>query len=146
MEYPSNLPCPLRAGYNINPENNIIRTQMVSGRARQRVQYTSVPAYADLSWIFTAQEGQVFESWSISAGADWFSIKLKTPLGYYLHECRFMETPQGPSLIGVDLWGYKAKVEIRDRAVIEGSYGEFAPALVLMSDIIDIALNQEWAE
>lgn len=144
MDYPSSLPCPLRAGYSINPENNIIRTPMVSGRARQRVQYTSVPAYADLSWIFDRQEAQVFESWSIAVGADWFTIKLKTPLGYFDQECRFMETPQGPALMGVDLWSYKAKVEIRDRAVVDSSYGQYAPDYLLLSDIFDIAMNQEW--
>ena len=146
MEYPSNLPCPLRAGYDINPENNIIRTQMVSGRARQRVQYTSIPAYVDLQWIFTAAEAQTFESWSEAAGADWFQIKLKTPLGYYLQDCRFMETPQGPKLTGRDLWSYRAKVEMRDRAVIDSSYGEFAPEYLLLSDIFDIAMNEAWPE
>jgi len=113
MDYPTGLPAPLRSGYDINPENNIIRTQMVSGRARQRVAYTSIPAYADLSWLFTAQQAQLFESWSAVVGGDWFSVSLKTPTGYAAIECRFTETPQGPQLVGVDLWQYKAKVETR---------------------------------
>lgn len=143
-DYPSGLPAPLRAGYNINPENNIIRTQMVSGRARQRVAYTSVPAYVDLSWLLTAQQAQLFESWSAVAGGDWFNVKLKTPLGYFPQACRFMESPQGPQLVGRDLWAYKAKAEIRDRVIVDPTYREFAPDYLLMSDIIDLAMNREW--
>lgn len=144
MDYPSSLPCPLRSGYNINPENNIIRTQMVSGRARQRVQYTSIPAYVDLSWLFTAADARLFESWSAAVGADWFNIKVKTPLGYNLQECRFMETPKGPQLVGADLWTYTAQVEMRDRAIVDPSYAIYAPDYILLADIFDIAMNQEW--
>ena len=144
MDYPTGIPAPLRAGYGINPENNIIRTQMVSGRARQRVAYTSVPAYADLSWIFTAQEAQVFESWSSVVGGEWFTINLKTPLGYYGQECRFMESPSGPDLLGVNLWSYKAKVEIKDRVIVDPSYGEYLPGFLLLSDVFDLAMNREW--
>ena len=146
MDYPTGLPAPLRSGYDINPENNIIRTQMVSGRARQRVAYTSIPAYVSLSWLLTAQQAQTFESWTAAAGGDWFNINLKTPLGYFGQECRFMETPQGPQLTGVDLWMYKAKAEIRDRVTVDSSYGEFYPSIILMSDIFDLAMNREWPE
>lgn len=144
MDYPTGLPAPLRAGYGINPENNIIRTQMVSGRARQRVAYTSVPAYADLSWLFTAQQAQTFESWSAGQGGDWFNIKLKTPLGYYNQECRFMESPSGPDLVGINLWSYKAKVEIKNRVIVDPGYGEFAPDYILMADIFDRTMNGVW--
>lgn len=146
MDYPTGLPAPLRSGYDINPENNIIRTQMVSGRARQRVAYTSVPAYVSLSWLLTAQQAQVFESWTAAVGGVWFNLDLNTPLGYFGQECRFMETPQGPQLTGVDLWMYKAKAEIRDRVTVDSSYGEFYPSIILMSDIFDLAMNREWPE
>jgi len=114
MDYPVQLPCPLRSGYSITPENNIIRTQMVTGRARQRVAYTSIPSYVDLSFIFNVQEAKTFESWAKFIGGDWFNIRLKTPTGYAAHECRFMEVPQGPTLDGGNLWRYKAKAETRN--------------------------------
>ena len=143
MEFPANLPCPLRAGYGFTPENNIIRTEMVSGRARQRVAYTSIPTYNTLSWILTAVQAQVLESFVEQVGADWFSIKLKAPTGYYLQDCRFMETPTGPELVGVDLWAYKVRAELRERPMLNASYS-LIPNMVLMQDIFDIALNQEW--
>lgn len=146
MEYPSSLPCPLRAGYDITPHNNIIRTEMVSGRARQRVAYTSIPAFAELSWLFTSQQAQLFESWSALVGAEWFTIKIKSPLGYYDHECRFTETVKGPKLAGREMWGYKATVEIRNRILIDSDYTEILPDYILLSDIFDIAMNREWLE
>ena len=143
MDFPASLPCPLRSGYGFSPENNIIRTEMVSGRARQRTAYTSIPTYNTLSWIFTAVQAQVFDSFVEQAGGGWFSLKLKTPLGYFLHDCRFTETPTGPELVGVDLWAYKVRAELRERPMLDASYG-LIPNMVLMQDIFDIALNQEW--
>ena len=145
MDYPSILPLPLRSGYGLTPENNIIRTEMVSGRARQRVQYTSIPSYANLSWLLTQTQAQLFESWSSLVGADWFSLTLKTPLGLSPYDCRFMATPKGPTLEGVSLWRYTAEVELRDRPLLDGSYTLY-PSIVLMQDIFDIAMNREWAE
>jgi len=146
MDYPAILPAPLRAGYNINPENNIIRTQMVSGRARQRVAYTSVPAYADLSWLFTALEGMIFESFVAAAGGDWFMISIKSPIGYIAQECRFMESPQGPQLVGVNLWSYKAKVELREKPSLDPSYALYYPSIILQLDIFDRAMNEAWPQ
>jgi len=146
MDYPATLPAPLRAGYNITPENNIIRSEMTNGRARQRVAYTSIPAYADLSFLFTADEAEIFAAWAITVGCGWFNIKLKTPLGYYNQVCRFTETPQGPQLVGANLWTYKTKAEMRGRAVIDSTYGEFLPDILLLSDIFDLAMNEAWPE
>lgn len=143
MDFPSALPLPLRSGYGLTPENNIIRTEMVSGRARQRVAYTSVPTYGELSWIFAAVQAQAFEAFAAQVGGDWFSIRLKAPTGLYAMECRFTETPKGPELIGRDLWGYKVRAELKDRPMLDPSYG-LTPQLVVMQDILDVALNQEW--
>lgn len=145
MDYPANIPGPLRAGYGITPENNLLRSQIGNGRAIQRVGYTYVPAYADLAFLFTAAEAVTFAAWVITAGCGWFTIKLKTPIGYYEQECRFTETPQGPNLTGVNLWSYKAKVEMREKPSIDSSYAEF-PSIVFMSDIFDRAMNEAWPE
>lgn len=145
MQFPESLPSPLRSGYGFAPENNIVRTKMVSGRARQRVAYTSVPTYSNLSWLFTAVQAQLFDAFAAEVGGDWFSLKLKAPTGFYYQDCRFTETPSGPDLVGVDLWGYRVQAELRDRPMLDSSYA-LLPGMVLMQDILDIALNQEWPE
>jgi len=144
MDYPSTLPCPLRAGYDISQENNIIRTSLGAGRPGQRVAYEYVPSYADLSFLFTAAEAQIFAAWMITAGCTWFNISIRTPLGYFPQECRFTATPSGPGLVGVDLWEYKASAEIRDRDIIDPGYGGYVPTFILYADIFDLAMNREW--
>lgn len=145
MIFPDSLPSPLRSGYGFKPENNIIRTEMVSGRARQRVAYTSVPTYSDLSWILTAVQAQLFEAFAAEVGGDWFSLKLKAPTGFYYQDCRFTETPNGPELIGRDLWGFKVRAELKDRPMLDESYA-LVPGMVMMQDILDVAINQEWPD
>lgn len=145
MQFPDSLPTPLRSGYGFSPENNIVRTQMVSGRARQRVAYTSVPTYNNLSWLLTAVGAQLFEAFAAEVGGDWFSLKLKAPTGFYYQDCRFMETPAGPDLVGRDLWGYRVKVELKDRPMLDSSYA-LVPGMVMMQDILDVAINSIWPE
>ena len=114
--YPVNLPLPLRTGYKLETENNIIRTPLQSGRARQRTAFTFVPSYADVSWILTATQAVDFESFTVIVGADWFNLTLKTPNGDESRVVRFMQSPTGPVLMGINLWQYAAKLELRDRA------------------------------
>ena len=145
--YPSSLPHPLKEGYSFEPENNILRTPMQSGRARQRQMFTSVPSYATLSWILSDQQAQLFEAWTDQvAKADWFDMRLRTPLGTFDQQVRFMSSVSGPKRIGVRHWGYNVQVELRERAVLADGWAEILPDYILMSDIFDKAMNQEWAE
>lgn len=115
--FPSTLPMPIREGYSFEPENNIQRTDMLGGRARQRKRFESYPTYATLTWIFTADEAREFEGFVDTIGAEWFDLDLLTPWGTGTHEARFMETPQGPALRGADSWEYRAKTELRYRPI-----------------------------
>lgn len=145
IAYPKGLPLPLRSGYGFEPTNNIIRTDMESGRARQRIAFTKVPTASSLSWIFDATQAQLFEAWAIQvAKAQWFTMTLKTPLGLLEYEVRFTESPTGPVLVGVDGWQYSAKVELKERPVLEDGWVEYLPEYVLLADIFDLAVNREW--
>jgi hypothetical protein len=147
ITYPAALPHPLKEGYAFEPENNILRTQMQSGRARQRQSFTSVPSYAQLSWILDDQQAQLFEAWSAQvAGAAWFDITLRTPLGLFDQQVRFMTSVVGPRRIGVRHWGYNVRAELRDRAVVAPDWAEILPGYILLSDIFDLAMNREWPE
>lgn len=53
LYYPSAyLPGPLKESFGLTPVSPLKRTQMVTGRARQRRAYTSTPTQTDLAWIF----------------------------------------------------------------------------------------------
>lgn len=145
IEYPKALPLPLREGYGFEPINNILRTEMESGRARQRIAFTKVPTANNLRWYFDVTQAQLFEAWAIQvAKAQWFTMKLQTPMGFLDYEARFTESPIGPVLIGVNGWQFTAKVELKERPVLEEGWVEYLPEYILLADIFDLAVNREW--
>ena len=146
IDYPVGLPMPLRNGYDTNHVSPMMRTEMQTGRARQRRRYTSVPTMASVSWIMTEKQAQLFEGffrWTLLDGTEWFNLDLLTPLGLKPYEVRFAEMYNGPTLTGRDLWTFTAELEIKERQTIAYGWPAF-PGFVLGSDIIDKALNSEW--
>lgn len=143
------LPMPLQDGYAFQPLSPLLRTQMTTGRARQRRAYISTPTQANVQWFMeTDAQAQLFESWyrdSITDGADWFMMKLQTPIGVELYKCRFTDIYQGPALSAPNYWKFSATLELWQRPVLDGSWAEF-PDYIINSSIIDIALNREWPE
>lgn len=143
--YPAGLPLPLRSGYEFEPVEQIRRTPMDSGRARQRVEFGKVPTMVTLKWIFNDIQARLFQAWAMQAvGAGWFTIRLVTPLGFDTLEVRFTKTPIGPELMGRYSWGFSAVCEVKETPLLEPGWAELLPDYVLRSDIFDYAMNREW--
>ncbi|MNY35209.1 hypothetical protein D3C86_1695990 [compost metagenome] len=120
---------------------------MQSGRARQRVPFTSVPDYTQ--WTFhckTQGQAQLFTAWRKLVGGEWFSIVLTSPEGKFAQDARFVETPTGPYRSGVSFWTFSASVELRARETLPPEWAEIFPDVILNSDIFDLAMNREWPE
>lgn len=152
VAFPEELPAALRDGYGLNHVQPFARTGMATGRARQRRTFTSVPSMVSVSWLFTAPEARLFESWfryAIEDGTAWFIAKIKTPLesGNQLGEyrCRFTEMYSGPELAGPCHWRFRAELETWERPTLAPGWEQF-PDYILHSDIIDIAINREYPE
>ena len=146
VSWPTQLPMPEQSGYAIQHVSPLQRTTMVSGRARQRRVYTSVPSNVAVQWFFTEQQAQLFEAffrYSITDGADWFLLPLKTPMftGYY--ECRFTGIYEGPTLTTFNMWMVSATIEIKERQTLNASF-MYVPQYAIDSSIIDIAVNKLW--
>lgn len=144
--YPSGLPLGLQSGRSYQLVSPLVRTELSSGRARQRRRFTSVPQYARISWLFTDLQGQAFEAWwrdQLIDGSQWFMCPLKTPLGIFSHDCRFTDVYSGPSVVGPNLWEYSAELELRVRAAPPVNDGLF-PDDILYSEIFDLTINKEW--
>ncbi|OPW96031.1 MULTISPECIES: hypothetical protein [Citrobacter freundii complex] len=144
------LPLPLMDNYGFQAASPLLRTEMVSGRARQRRRYTSTPTVATVNWTFTTNpQAMLFEAWYrdvLKDGANWFMMQLQTPLGdLQWFKCRFTDIYQGPTLVAPRYWRYSATLELWSRAVLDGGYGEY-PDFIRNSDIIDRAMNREWPE
>lgn len=144
----SYLPMPQRTGLGYQPVSPLLRTQLTSGRARQRRLYTSTPTQVGVTWIFNEEQSQLFEAWFrdvISDGAAWFNMRIRAPIGIDDYACRFMDIYEGPTLIGFQRWQFTANLELWERPILPPGWGEF-PDLVANQSIIDLAMNREWPE
>lgn len=144
IEYPRGLPFPMRDSYAFTPTNNIVRTDMQSGRARQRVEFEDSPDMLNLKWTLTEQESRLFGVWARSVvGAGWFDMTILTPMGFETVELRFTERVDGPSLIGRFHWVWTAVCELRETPELDEDW-VLLPDFVLHPDIFDLAINREW--
>lgn len=147
IDYPHKyLPLPLQDGFAYQPISPLLRTEMTSGRARQRRRYTSTPTQAAVSWIMTDGQGQAFEAWFrdvITDGSAWFNMMLKAPTGIKPYVCRFVDIYEGPTLIGGKYWQFSATLELWERPLPLPGWGNF-PEFLVGQSIIDLALNREW--
>lgn len=153
-QWPEQLPCGMHEGYSLSVESRMKRTPMESGRARVRHTFRRVPVMANVSWIMTPQQAQIFETWFIEAangGASWVKVPLLTPADgdgdATLYKCRFVETYEGPSLVGNRLWKYSAILEIEFQPVLRGAW--YLLPEYMTNDgksIFDIAMNDRWPE
>ena len=146
VSWPTQLPLPEQSGYAIQHVSPLQRTTMVSGRARQRRVYTSVPSNVAVQWFLTEQQAQLFEAffrYAITDGADWFLLPLKTPMFTGDYECRFTSIYEGPTLTAFNKWTVSATIEIKDRQTLDPTWIN-TPQYVLDSSIIDFAVNQLW--
>lgn len=148
IQYPEGLPLPLRTGYDFEQTDTKIRTQMVTGRARQRRQYQSAPVYSSVRWIMTDVQAQLFESWYeevLISGVEYFEIKLKTPQGIQPYKARFVGTYQGPTL-DARFWRFTATLELFTKPVLLGGWALLAPQWLLFMKEFDLAMNDQWPE
>lgn len=146
IDFPSSLPTPLRSGYGLQHVSPMMRSELQSGRARQRRRYTSVPSMASVSWLLSDNQAMAFESWfrdAITDGADWFNCRLSTPIGLRDYECRFADMYDGPELVGPGLWRITASLELRERPLIAIGWS-VVPEIVTYANVFDVAVNREW--
>ena len=120
LTYPDNLPLPLREGYGFKPVSPIVRTQLVSGQAIQRVRFKNVPTGVTLSWVLNSEQAKLFMGW-FKWGVnyvDWFLCPIKSPMGLVLTKTRFTDIYRGPDLFGVDHWRFSVTAELFEIPIV----------------------------
>ncbi|MBP6861338.1 MAG: hypothetical protein KBC57_03165 [Neisseriaceae bacterium] len=115
---PDVVPCPLLNGYGYAPQNPFIRSQMDSGRARQRRRFKSVAKKASVSWLMTDEQLAIFESffdYETCGGVGWFRLNLKNGLGMVCVKARFIN-PEEPYSVQKNnkFWTISAVLETFD--------------------------------
>ena len=147
IAYPMFLPEPQRDGYGFQPVSPMARSELQSGRTRQRRRFTSVPTVATVTWLFTEVEAQLFEGWFehvLLSGSLPFNCPLKTPLGFDNYKAEFVDIYDGPVLVGVNDWRFSAQLRLLKRPVLDAEWVIDAPDYIAMADIFDIAMNRKW--
>lgn len=148
INYPPELPCALQDSYGLKPVSPLLRTELSSGRARQRRLYKSTPTQASVSWLFKEGEAQLFEAWfseSLTDGSAWFNMPLRSPLGSTDYVCRFVDIYDGPIITGGNYWSFTATLELWEQPILPPGYVD-VPSFVINSDIFDKSMNREWPE
>lgn len=147
INYPSDyLPGPLKESFGLTPVSPLKRSQMVSGRSRQRRAYISTPTATDVAWIFNDAQAQAFDAWYrdvLKDGTAWFNMELLTPVGKKNYVCRFTDIPEGPTPEGGLYWRYSGNIELWERPIPPVGWGQY-PEWIVGSSLLDIALNKEW--
>ena len=144
--YPAGLPRGLHNGRTYQTVSPLKRSDLASGRARQRRNFTSVPTMAQINWIFNSAQAQAFEAWwreQLVDGSQWFECPLETPLGYQDYTARFTDIYSGPNRLGPLLWSFSAELELRERPILPKDWG-LIPDFVAEQAIFDIAMNDKW--
>lgn len=147
IEYPKELPRGLHSGRTYQIVSPLMRSELDSGRARQRRRFKYVPEGAQISWLFNSAQARAFAAWFeqvLIDGVEWFECPLDHPvLGYQEYTCRFTDIYKGPSRVGPNLWSISAELELRERVEMPPDWGLF-PDFIVNSAIFDYAMNREW--
>lgn len=116
IKYPTGLKHPLLSSTSFKQQSNILRTEMGSGRARQRKLYDSVPTIMSATWKLSRTQADIFEFFieeSLEEN-DWFLMDILTPRGLIKHQVRFFKSPlENFKPLGSGKWQYQADLEIK---------------------------------
>ena len=137
ITWPPTLPLPTVDGYNVEPGDTIIRTEMDAGLARQRRRFTDSPTRLSVRWIMRRDQYAIFEGWyrwHAKEGANFFTINLLGGLGLLDQEARFTKQFTSRLLAGGTLWEVRSELEIRERPVLN----EGATGIVLSENVIGL--------
>ncbi|MGH8345718.1 MAG: hypothetical protein ACRES5_04020 [Pseudomonas sp.] len=100
-----------------------------------------------MSWLLDDAEAQLIEGWFeyvLMSGSLWFECPLKTPLGLETYLARFTDIYSGPTPVGDSFWRFAANLELLKRPLVDPEWFLTLPDYILMADIFDTAMNQEW--
>ena len=118
ITWPTSQPRPTVQGHSLQPGDNIIRTEMDSGIARQRRRFTDVPDKLSVRWVMSNDQYTLFESWyrwHTQSGTAWFSVPIQ---GTKLRQARFIGRWLARPLSRGMRWEITSTLEVRSEPSI----------------------------
>lgn len=155
VTWPAAIRLPVFAGYAIEPQPDILRSEMAAGAARQRLVSTDSIDDIVVQWEMTAFEHALFEAWLkrvARGGSLWFTIPLISGFGLSPHEARIKGGRVRMGARNGARWTATATLEIRDRPMLtadeldellaldESGQGELFVLIAALHDVIDTGL------
>lgn len=119
--WPTTLTKPDMNSYQITTTDAVLRTEMDSGSARTRRQFTYTPEFVEVKFKFSLAQLGIYEKFwrqDINQGADWFDIALTNGAGENVVEARFVGVPKRATTARENHWVLSAKLEVRNFPVI----------------------------
>ncbi|MFA1575563.1 hypothetical protein [Vibrio cyclitrophicus] len=116
MMYPDYLPHPHFTASGIKQQSNRIRSEMTTGRTRQRRRFLVVPAEQTLEWRLPSEKAAAFLGWvehALSGGIKWFRLNQRTELGVMPVDIRMIQHPLENAKKKGSRFVYSVKCEIR---------------------------------
>ena len=121
VKYPKDLKLPLVSSHRLSQNSTLLRTDMASGRARQRKRFQSVPTTMGATWKLNKYQAQILEGFvthGVNDAVNWFLMPVRTPEGLIEHEVRFKQSPLESVSFNGGFWNYSANIEIKKRQVV----------------------------
>lgn len=121
IKYPKDLKLPLVSSHTLAQQSNLLRTDMASGRARQRKRFQSVPTTMGATWKLNKHQALILEGFvthGTNDAVNWFLMPIRTPEGVIEHEVRFKKSPLESASFNGGFWNYSANIEIKKRQVV----------------------------
>lgn len=115
LMYPNNLPHP-HFTTGIKQQKNFLRSELASGRVRQRRLFLSTPCEQTLEWRLKPSEASMFLGWvehAIFGGGRWFCLNQRTEMGVMPVDIRMTQHPLENAKQHGGKFIYKVKCEIR---------------------------------
>ena len=119
--FPASLPGALLNGFQANPQDQVVRTQMEVGTARARLRSLAKIDRVSVQWLFTDAQMATFRAWwyqdsasgGAAAGTSWFTISLPVGAsGLTSVTARFLQPYQAQAGAGL-LWSVHGELEVR---------------------------------
>lgn len=137
ITWPATLPKPNR-DFSTKVGTSAIRTQMDSGRFRQRPRFTRALRTIPVVWTLTDDDYYFFQGiyqHTLNQGCDWFTISLPLGDGFKDYTARFLAgSGYEAQHDQVMYWKVRATLETEDESAMDG---ETADALVAIGGDVD---------
>lgn len=114
IKFPALLPAPSQ-DFSITPDTNMVRTNMDSGRTRQRKKNTQRYNSAQITWQFDDTEFSIFKGflyYEAQDGAGWFEANLFTGETLIPHKIRLVNGQYTASYTAWGGWAVSATVDL----------------------------------